>query len=189
MRRGGRGYVGPVAMRGTVERPAGLVYRPDLLTASEERELLDRLAAVDLEPVVMRGQVARRTVRHYGVGYDFDSWRVVPTDPVPPYLHRLWSRAAALADVAEESLEQALVTRYPPGATIGWHRDAAAFGGTVVGVSLGSACVMRFQRRASGGQRRVFELPLAPRSGYVLAGRRVRCGSTASRPCPGCGGR
>jgi alkylated DNA repair dioxygenase AlkB len=30
--------------------------------------------------------------------------------------------------------------------------------------------VMRFQRRASGGERRVFEQPLAKRSAYVLAG-------------------
>jgi alkylated DNA repair protein (DNA oxidative demethylase) len=45
-----------------------------------------------------------------------------------------------------------------------------AFGGVVVGVSLGSACVMRFQRTAAGGERRVFEQPLAPRSAYVLTG-------------------
>jgi len=31
------------------------------------------------------------------------------------------------------------VTRYPPGAAIGWQRDAPMFGPTVVGVSLGAA--------------------------------------------------
>jgi alkylated DNA repair dioxygenase AlkB len=34
------------------------------------------------------------------------------------------------------------VQRYPPGATIGWHRDAPAFE-TVIGVSLASACRLR----------------------------------------------
>ena len=43
------------------------------------------------------------------------------------------------------------------------------FGAKIVGVSLASACRMRFQRRA-GEERRVFELELAPRSAYVLGG-------------------
>lgn len=39
----------------------------------------------------------------------------------------------------------------------------------VVGVSLGSGCVMRFQRRTSTA-RQVHSLELAPRSAYVLRG-------------------
>ena len=38
-----------------------------------------------------------------------------------------------------------LVTRYPPGAGIGWHRHAPQFG-EVSGVSLLTACRMRFRR-------------------------------------------
>jgi alkylated DNA repair dioxygenase AlkB len=38
-----------------------------------------------------------------------------------------------------------LVTRYPPGAGIGWHRDAPQFG-EVGGISLLTACRMRFRR-------------------------------------------
>lgn len=38
-----------------------------------------------------------------------------------------------------EALAQVLVTRYPAGSVIGWHRNAPAFGPTVVGLSLGSA--------------------------------------------------
>ena len=58
--------------------------------------------------------------------------------------------------------------RYPEGSTIGWHRDAPAFG-TVVGISLQGAARLRFQR-GKGDDRRVWEVPLEPRSGYVLAG-------------------
>jgi DNA oxidative demethylase len=78
------------------------------------------------------------------------------------------ARAAQLASVAPDDLVEILVQRYPPGAQIGWHRDAPAFG-IVVGISLGSASRMRF-RRDKGGVRRTFELELEPRSGYVLAG-------------------
>jgi DNA oxidative demethylase len=56
---------------------------------------------------------------------------------------------------------------YPPGAGIGWHRDAPPFG-VIVGVSLGTTCEMRF-RRGSGG-RTAFALELRPRSAYLLSG-------------------
>jgi alkylated DNA repair protein (DNA oxidative demethylase) len=159
-----------MAMRGTEERPAGLVYRPELVTPEEESDLLGRFAALHTTPVVMHGVASRRQVRHFGVSYDFDSWGTEPTEPIPDYLMRLRERAADLAAVDPGTFVEALVTWYPPGATIGWHRDASAFGPVVVGVSLASDAVMRFQRRAAGGERRVFEQPLARRSAYILAG-------------------
>jgi DNA oxidative demethylase len=157
-------------MRGTVEHPAGLTYREDLLTVAEEESLLRRFASMELEPVVVRGHAARRTVRHYGWTYDFDSWGLTPAERPPAYLDDLRARCADLTDIEPEAWEEVLVTRYAPGDGIGWHRDAATFGPVVVGVSLGGDAVMRFQRRAAGGERRVFEQPLARRSAYVLAG-------------------
>jgi DNA oxidative demethylase len=157
-------------MRGTEERPDGLVSRPGVVSAAEEQSLLAAIRDLDLEAVVMRGQTARRTVRHFGYTYSFDSGELVPTDPIPDYLTDVRARCAELAGVDPLLFAQALVTRYPPGATIGWHRDAPVFGRVIAGLSLRSDCVMRFQRRAAGGERRVFELPLAPQSGYVLAG-------------------
>lgn len=159
-----------MVMRGVEEYPAGLVYEAGLLTRAEECELLVRFAELDMEPVVMRGVASRRQVRHFGWGYDFDSWDTAPAESIPGYLLALRDHGARLAGVQPSSFVEALVTRYPPGATIGWHRDASAFGPVVVGVSLGSHAVMRFQRRAAGGERRVFEQPLEPRSAYVLAG-------------------
>jgi alkylated DNA repair dioxygenase AlkB len=155
-------------MRGISERPDGLAYVPDLLPAAEEEQLLRRLAEVSYDEVRMHGQVARRTVRHYGVSYDFEAAEISPGDPVPEWLLDVRSRCAALLDVADERLAECLLTRYPAGATIGWHRDAPMFG-DVVGVSLGCACSLRFQR-GQGARRRVFEHVLEPRSAYVLAG-------------------
>jgi alkylated DNA repair dioxygenase AlkB len=60
----------------------------------------------------------------------------VPTDPLPHDLTWLQQRAAALADLDRGEFAQILVSRYPPGSTIGWHRDAPMFGAKVVGVSL-----------------------------------------------------
>ncbi len=156
--------------RAPVEEPAGLVYRPDFLSPEEEAALLAEVERVDFHAVVMHGQAARRTVRHYGYDYDYERYgRILPAEPFPDWLVPLRDRCAELADLEPEALAQALVTRYPPGATIGWHRDAPMFGAQIVGVSLLGASRMRFQR-GKDDARRVFEVELAPRSAYVLAG-------------------
>ncbi|HEV2087900.1 MAG TPA: alpha-ketoglutarate-dependent dioxygenase AlkB [Cryptosporangiaceae bacterium] len=156
-------------MRGVVERPAGLAYRPDLLDGQEQQTLLAALDGLDLRAVQMRGQTARRTVRHFGFEYGYESWGLRPTDPLPPSFAAVRERCAQWAGVEPVAFAQTLVTRYPPGAGIGWHRDAPIFGAVVAGVSLLSACTLRFQRR-SDGERRVYELELAPGSGYLLSG-------------------
>jgi alkylated DNA repair dioxygenase AlkB len=150
-------------------RPEGLVYEPEVIGPDEERALVEAFEAAEFQEIRMRGQVARRTALHFGVDYDYDNpGRVVSGDPFPEWLAELRARAAELAGVEPAELAEGLVQRYPPGATIGWHRDAPQFG-KVVGVSLAGTCRMRF-RRVRGDRRDVFELELEPRSGYVLAG-------------------
>ncbi|WP_433289554.1 alpha-ketoglutarate-dependent dioxygenase AlkB [Micromonospora sp. CA-244673] len=156
-------------MRGIHERPVGLTYQPDLVDDDEERSLVATLDALDFREVRMHGQIARRTVRHFGYDYDYGSFQLTATEALPVALRWVRERCAALAGVEPEALAQTLVTRYPPGSVIGWHRDAPAFGPTVVGLSLGSACLLRFQR-GTGENRRVYELELGPRSGYALTG-------------------
>lgn len=148
--------------------PAGLVFQEELLTPGEEREVVAELERTEFGAVVMHGQAARRTVRHYGLGYAYESRVLTPTDPLPGELEPMRRRVAELAGVEPDALAQTLVTRYPPGATIGWHRDAPPFG-VVAGVSLLAPARMRFQRGA-GQERVVAELLLPPRSAYVLAG-------------------
>lgn len=156
-------------MRGVHERPAGLLYHDDLLTAAEEADVLAELGRLNYAEVRLRGQAARRTVRHFGYRYEYESWRLVPAEPLPDALAFVRRRCADIAGIAADELAETLVTRYPPGATIGWHRDAPVFGPTVLGVSLRAGCLMRFQRSLAA-RRYVYELALAPRSVYVLSG-------------------
>ena len=149
--------------------PEGFRYTPDFLSEDEERALLGEIETYPFHEVRMRGQVARRTVIHFGWDYDYEGWKVHPTTPPSPQLRTLADRCAAAAGVAPESLEQFLVARYPPGATIGWHRDAPMFGSPVIGVSLLSPCTMKL-RRTQGEGFAVAAQTLEPRSLYILGG-------------------
>jgi alkylated DNA repair protein (DNA oxidative demethylase) len=155
--------------RAPTEEPKGLVYRPQLVSHDEETKLLGVLEKLRFDPIVIHGQAAKRTARHFGLDYDYEARTPLPGEPVPDWMLRVRERAAELAGYGPEELVEILVQRYPPGSTIGWHRDAPAFG-TVVGVSLGGESRLRFQR-GKGEDRRVWEVLLERRSGYVLAGK------------------
>jgi alkylated DNA repair dioxygenase AlkB len=155
--------------RQSPDPPEGLVYQADLLSPQEEQELLEEIEQLDFQEIVMKGVVARRTAVRYGLGYDYD--RRVPTEgaePMPDWLIPVRDRAAELAGLQGKDLVQTLVQRYPAGAPIGWHRDSPAYE-LVAGVSLLSPARLRL-RQGSGEDRVQWEVPLEPRSGYVLAG-------------------
>src|SRR3954469_13532340 len=150
--------------------PEGLVYREEFIDAGEERRLLGLFETLDFRTVTMRGQTARRTVRHYGLDYDYESGELVPADPLPADMTWLRDRCAALVEREPADLVQILVSRYPEGAGIGWHRDAPMFGSKIAGVSLAGPSRMRFQRTIKG-ERGVAEQLLEPRSAYLLSGK------------------
>jgi alkylated DNA repair dioxygenase AlkB len=100
--------------------PEVLAYHEGFLTAEEEARLLALVVELDFREVTMRGQTARRTVRHVGLDYDYAAGDLVPTDPLPGGMAWLRDRCAALMERDPEDLVQILVSRYPPGAGIGW---------------------------------------------------------------------
>jgi alkylated DNA repair protein (DNA oxidative demethylase) len=145
----------------------GLDYREDFISEAEERQLLERLGALDLAPFRFHGWLGNRKTRSFGWRYDFDDASFQPTEPFPAWLQPLRERAAILAAVKAQAFVHALLARYDPGAGIGWHKDRDVFD-RVVGVSLGTPATLRFRRRAATGFRRA-ELQVAPRSAYLLA--------------------
>jgi DNA oxidative demethylase len=151
------------------DQPEGLTYQPEFLSLDDEEALIREIETYAFHEVVMHGQAARRTVLHFGWDYDYDGWSIHPADPPPPLLRALADRCAEVAAVAPASLEQFLVARYPPGATIGWHRDAPMFGTPVIGISVGASCRMKFRRKV-GERYLMHELTLEPRSLYIIGG-------------------
>ena len=147
---------------------AGLDYRPDFITADEERELIARLSAEQLSPFRFHGWTGKRLTRTFGWRYDFDDASFAPSEPIPDWLEPLRTKAAALGGVPPDAFVHALLVRYDPGAGIGWHRDRPVFE-RVVGVSLGTPALLRFRRRRDGGFDRQ-QLEVEPRSAYLLTG-------------------
>lgn len=156
------------------ELPDGGKYERDFLTPAEEASLVENFSAVEFSDFEMRGVVARRRVAFFGLAYDRPD---TPARPFPVFLSTLRARAAIWAGLDDDAIAMALVNEYPPGAPIGWHRDAPQYG-IVIGISLGSECRMRFRpyRRESPSttpsapRRATHELTLLPRSIYLIGG-------------------
>jgi alkylated DNA repair protein (DNA oxidative demethylase) len=148
--------------------PPGLRVRDEFITAPEEAALIETFATLPFQPFAFQGWFGRRETVSFGWRYDFNDARLHPAPPMPDFLLPLRERAAEFARLSPEALEQALIIRYDPGAGIGWHRDRPVYH-RVVGLSLESACVLRFRRR-EGARFRRFSLDAQPRSAYLLSG-------------------
>jgi alkylated DNA repair protein (DNA oxidative demethylase) len=172
------GDMAPPDLFGDADLPPGFFYRPDLITPVEEQDLLSAIGALEFSAVEMRGVVARRRTVHFGWTYGYYARRTEPGQPLPAFLLPLRARMAEWSGVAADAFEEALLTEYPPGAPIGWHRDAPMFGDVVAGASLASSCRMKFRPYVSPGdaaargtpRRTTHEIELAPRSGYLMTG-------------------
>lgn len=150
--------------------PDGFKYRNDFITRDEEARLAEDVAGVEFSNFEMRGVVARRRVAFFGKPYDSGT---AVSGPLPAFLLPVRDRLARWADVDPNGFEMAVINEYFPGAPIGWHRDAPQYG-IVAGVSLLSACRMKFrpyaQPTATGRRTATHEITLEPRSAYLMTG-------------------
>jgi alkylated DNA repair dioxygenase AlkB len=153
--------------------PGGFVYREDFISPIEEQALITEIDAVTFAEIKMHGVVAKRRAAHFGRGYEYGSAKLTPAPPIPEFLWPVRERVAELAGLGSEEFAEALITEYPAGAGIGWHRDAPPFE-IVVGLSLLSECTMQFRpwpvEKQSGTRRKPLAQLLEPRSAYILRG-------------------
>jgi alkylated DNA repair dioxygenase AlkB len=158
-----------------VDVPDGFQYRNDFITSEEEALLADEIASIEFSTFEMRGVAARRRVAFFGRTYDAAG---VSTSPLPAFLMPLRDKVAVWANVDAQTFAMALINEYPPGAPIGWHRDAPQYG-IVAGISLLSSCRMTFRpyvrppgQSTMPGRRRfaTHEVHLERRSAYLMTG-------------------
>ena len=169
-------------------RPVGFVYVPELITPGEEHVLLAWfVTSSGWNEVTFRGQTARRRAMSFGARYLAQGKRLIPAPPLPPELviHRdrmldaayaALGRDVVLAGQTRDDFALCTALHYPPGAAIGWHADNRSFGPTVLSLSLGAPARLQLRRADDdhGAQAARVEVPLAPRSLFVLAGEARR---------------
>jgi alkylated DNA repair dioxygenase AlkB len=154
--------------------PPGFRYEPEFITGEEEASLVAEIGRLSFSTFEMRGVVARRRVAFFGRSYDAGGTDVLP---LPSFLMPVRDRAAQWAGVEAEALAMALINEYPPGAPIGWHRDAPQYG-IVAGISLLSSCRMKLRRYVSPSahaatpvrRTATHAITLERRSAYLMSG-------------------
>jgi hypothetical protein len=66
--------------------PEGFAYQPELITSSEETELVRHLEGLPFQAFDFHGHVANRPVVGYGLRYHYDRREVVEAPPIPDFL-------------------------------------------------------------------------------------------------------
>jgi alkylated DNA repair protein (DNA oxidative demethylase) len=172
--------------------PPGFEYRADFVSLLEADALVAAIGRLAFSKVEMRGVVAKRRTAHFGWTYGYENRRSEPGPPMPEFLLDVRGRVARWAGVDPDAFAEALITDYPEGAPIGWHRDAPMYE-DVAGISLVTGCRMKFRPYVSpkdvsslaGPRRTSHEIELAPRSAYLIRGVARRDFEHSIPPVPG----
>lgn len=155
------------------ELPEGFVYKPEFISHEEEQTFVRAIAQLEFSEVRMHDVVAKRRVVHFGRSYEYQTAALGPAPPTPDFLAALRHRVAEFAARDAEEFVELLVTDYPLGAPIGWHRDAPGFD-IIVGVSLLSECTMHFRQwpieKPATKRLKPLKQILGARSAYILRG-------------------
>ena len=106
----------------------GLRSATEFLDVADERMLIGHIDSTDLVPFQFQGWTGKRLTASFGWSYDFAIGRPKEAPPMPDWLLPFRDRAARFAGLDPAELIQALLTRYDPGAGIGWHRDRPIYG-------------------------------------------------------------
>jgi alkylated DNA repair dioxygenase AlkB len=148
--------------------PDGFHYQPEVISAEQEKQLIEQFAALPFKEFEFHGFLGKRRTISYGWRYDFNGGGLGRSDDMPAFLAPVREAAARFAGLNPTDLQHALLIEYPPGSQIGWHKDRPVFD-EVVGISLLSPCTFRLRRRDGNKWQRA-SLIAEPRSAYLMKG-------------------
>lgn len=148
--------------------PREFSYAPAAFSRAEEAAWVRHVEGLPFKPFEFQGYFGKRRIVSFGWRYDYGSRILRASEPIPAFLEPLRHRAAAVAGLPMQSLQQVLITEYGAGVTIGWHRDKPMFE-DVVALSFLSTCRLRL-RRKRGARWERWSAEIAPCSIYRLSG-------------------
>jgi alkylated DNA repair dioxygenase AlkB len=149
--------------------PDGFVYQPDFISHEEETNLLQQVEKLPLKTFIFQGYEARRKVASFGYDWSFEKRTLSKGKEIPALFDWLIEKVAAHLQLERKAISEFLVTQYPEGAVINWHRDAPPFD-AIIGISLLSDCVFKLRPHDKAKQERnnTLSIPVKRRSLYVL---------------------
>ncbi|KQR65315.1 alpha-ketoglutarate-dependent dioxygenase AlkB [Pedobacter sp. Leaf176] len=151
--------------------PEGFSYYPEFLSAEDEQRLLEIVQDLDLQPMVFQGYQAKRKTKSFGYDYHFHSRKLEKGLPIPETFNALIDKVSLKLAFDPKLFKEVLVTEYPPGSVINWHRDAPPFG-LISGISLLSDCSLRFRPhdKSKQGRKTIINITIQRCSLYILDG-------------------
>lgn len=151
--------------------PPRFLYHPDFITAEEEAALMEIIGGIEVHPFRFQGYEAKRKVASFGYDWSFEKQQLSRGKEIPRAFDPLLEKLAARLSMSREHFAELLVTGYPPGAVINWHRDAPPFD-LIAGISLLADCTFRLRpyEKQKQGRRSVISFPVQRRSLYVMQG-------------------
>jgi len=151
--------------------PPGFSYHPDFITEQEESDLCAKIQGIELNNMIFQGFEAKRKTASFGYDYSFDKRKVSKGKEIPQIFDFLIEKVARHLSIKPLVFEELLITEYPPGSVINWHRDAPPFD-IIAGISLLSDCVFRLRPHEKAKQNRsnIISFPVRRRSLYIISG-------------------
>jgi alkylated DNA repair dioxygenase AlkB len=151
--------------------PDGFHYFPDFITEKEEADLIEQIKNYPLHNLNFQGFEAKRKIASFGFDYSFDKRALTQGKEIPIAFTTLIEKVANHLSIPPVNFAELLLTEYPEGAVINWHRDAPPFG-LIAGISLLSDCTFRLRPHNKSKQNRnsILSFPVKRRSLYVISG-------------------
>jgi alkylated DNA repair dioxygenase AlkB len=149
--------------------PPGFAYHPHFITEAEETKLMKTISKIELHSFQFQGYEAKRKVASFGYDWNFEKKQLSKKKQIPEVFGWLIEKIANHITIAKNDFAELLVTEYPVGSVINWHRDAPPFD-IIAGISLASDCIFRLRPHEKSRQHRrsLISFPVQRRSLYVL---------------------
>lgn len=150
--------------------PDGFIYIPDFLNSNGEENLMREISLIPLQTFLFQGFEAKRKVASFGYDYSFEKKKISKGKEIPSEFQWLIKKVMEYSG-STKIFAELLITKYPIGSVINWHRDAPPFE-IVAGISLLSDCVFRFRPhdKTKQGRKAIISLPVKKRSLYIMKG-------------------
>ena len=151
--------------------PPGFSYEDDFISPEEEELLTRAISQIALHPFNFQGFEAKRKVASFGYDYSFDKRKLTKGVAIPAEFNWLIERVGMQLQIPARDFAELLVTEYPPGAVINWHRDAFPFD-VIAGISLAADCVFKLRpdEKEKQNKKAIINVDVRRRSLYVMQG-------------------